>query len=571
MSKINSDKTFLSLIKKAVLCFVSMIKCEIKDNTEIFDCKNLRKYVQIIGILLLFYIIFVHNLGTYPLLDTDETRYADIARNMYRSKDYITMYLDGVIFWDKPPMYFWLESLSYHLSGFINEWSVRFPVILCALVQIIALYFTLKKITTESLALKSILILGTSLEFVIFSKVAILDMVMTTFITLSLLCGILTYYVAENNKKYFWWGFYVFSALGILSKGIPAFIIPFGTMFFIGLYKKNLREFFKPQHFLIGWFLFFLISLPWHIIMYKIHGFKFIDEYIILHHFKRFIGSNEVDRTEPFYYYLPVFIVGFFPWTMSFLCGLKKLWQEKSKDIIAINLIGFIFTFIFFTLSQTKLVTYILPLYIFSSVLTAYMWDNIKEYSKELRISAIINFVVFELVIIAIFMAKIILNEYTYSIVKGIQIALIFVLLIFLVYLGIGIFRKKPQYVFYSNIILITLLSGFMLPNIFNVWYDFGERDLLNIAYIAKEQNLKLATYDLTERFSLQYYYDGEVLYYYSKIKPTVKKYVKTQKFKKDFSGHVVATSTWRLHYLGRKTKYRILYLGKRFSLIEQI
>ena len=79
--------------------------------------------------------------------------------------------------------------------------------------------------------------------------------------------------------------FYIFSGFVILAKGIPAVVIPWGMMFFVGLWKKNLREFFKKEYFGIGIILFLLIALPWHIAMYKAHGFEFIKEYIIKHHF----------------------------------------------------------------------------------------------------------------------------------------------------------------------------------------------------------------------------------------------------------------------------------------------
>ena len=530
------------------------------------------KILKCVGILFIFYLVFIHLLGTYPLLDTDETRYADIARNMYRSKDYITMYLDGVIFWDKPPLYFWIECLSYKISGVINEWSVRLPIVLCALTQIIALYFSLKKFVTKDIALKAILILGTSFEFIVFSRVAILDMVLMTFITLSILAGFGTYYVEEKNKKYCWWAFYIFSSFAVLAKGIPGFVVPFGTMFFIGLYKRNIKEFFKPEYFCVGCFLYLLICLPWHIIMYHIHGYKFIDEYIILHHFKRFIGSSEVDRSEPLLYYIPVFLVGFIPWTASFLCSIKKIWQNRSNDFVMMNIIGFVFTFVFFTLSKTKLVTYILPMYFFSAILLAFIWSDCKKYFKELQMSAVINYGIFLFLFIGLIFSKLFLSEFIYTVIKPVIVPLLIVFLIFLAISFWGIFRHDMMKVFQANIIFVALIFGLLLPKIFNVWYDFGERDLINIANIAKTQNSKLATYCLTERFSLQYYYDGEVLYFYSKIKPTIKKYVKTKKFKHNtFNGYIVVTSTKKLHKLERKMKFKILYLGKRFSLIQQI
>lgn len=83
--------------------------------------------------------IFLYHLGLPALLDSDETRYADMARGMLMSKDFITPYLDGRIFLDKPPLFFWLLCLSYKCFG-ISEFSVRIPSVLCALSAIVGLY-----------------------------------------------------------------------------------------------------------------------------------------------------------------------------------------------------------------------------------------------------------------------------------------------------------------------------------------------------------------------------------------------------------------------------------------------
>ena len=107
--------------------------------------------------------------------------------------------------------------------------------------------------------------------------------------------------------------------LGVMAKGLPAIIIPFGGAFICSLLTKNLKEIFKPKYFITGLFLFLLIVLPWHIAMLKIHGKIFFDEYIVKHHIQRFFNSYEIGRKQPFYYYFLILLWGFIPWIFSMI------------------------------------------------------------------------------------------------------------------------------------------------------------------------------------------------------------------------------------------------------------
>ena len=485
-----------------------------------------KNWLIISGIAIILFFIYMYNLGVPPLLDSDETRYADMARCMLTSKNFTTLYLDGRIFWDKPPMFFWILCLFYKIFG-VNEFAVRLPSVLAALSVVAANYFVVKKASSKLMAAVSSLILASSVEFIIFSRISILDMVLTANIALSLMCGFMTYFVQDQNKKYFWYGFYLFSALGILTKGIPAFVIPFGTMFLVGIWKKNLMEFFKVEYFLPGVLLFMFIVLPWHIEMYKLHGAEFIKEYIIKHHFQRFIGNAEIGREHSIIYYIPTFIVGFLPWTLSFLAGFKKLFTEKRNDLVTMNLIGFIFTFVFFSVAGTKLITYILPVYPMCAVLCAYMWTNIR-FKKEINFSIKFTSVVFIIFAVLVSFAVLYLPAEIHSIIKPVQIPTI------LVFLICALFWRNKLQAFISYLVLIAFLAGIMIPKYLNIWYSFGQNELMSYAKYAKEYKLPLGAYNLWERFSLQYYYDGNVEYFQNGDAYGAK-YVQTKPFRNSF------------------------------------
>ena len=271
----------------------------------------IKKYSNILSISILFVVcIFVYfwNIGAYPLMDVDETRYVSIAKHMFLSKDYLTLFLNGEYFFEKPPLYFWSECLSFGVFGHINEFTARFPCAMYALLLTLGVYFTGKRVVSLKFGLISALILATSLEFTMLSRYAILDIVVTSLIGLSVLSGFFTQFAQDKNKKYFWWIFYIFSGLAVLAKGIPGFVIPFGVMFFVSLFNKTFKQCFKPLYMIPGVILFLLITLPWHIVMLNQYDPLFFNEYIMKHHISRFLYANEINRARPFYYYIVVLL-----------------------------------------------------------------------------------------------------------------------------------------------------------------------------------------------------------------------------------------------------------------------
>ncbi len=326
----------------------------IKKHSEMFT---------ILGLLIAFYFLFFHNIWAYPLMDVDETRYVSMSRDMFHTKDFLTLYLNGDFFFEKPPLYFWLESISFGAFHKVSEFTARFPIALSATSLCFLMYFVGKKVISRRYGIISSLILATSLEFLVMSKIAILDMLLATCISFSLYFGLMTYFCDEKNKKFFWWGFYIFSAFAVLAKGIPGFVIPFGAMFFAGIFSKKLGEYFRPQYFLTGLVLFMAIALPWHLIMLDMHNPLFFNEYVMKHHLSRFIGSQELGREQPWFYFILMMLWGLIPWIASFISmsahfvrnfNYKKITdfkfenQTSQEEFIIFNIISFVFILLFF-------------------------------------------------------------------------------------------------------------------------------------------------------------------------------------------------------------------------------
>lgn len=477
-----------------------------------------------LGLLLICYFVFFFNIGNYALMDVDETRYVSMARDMFHSKDFLTLYLNGEYFFEKPPLYFWGECLSFAIFGKINEFTARFPVALYGTLSTLIVYFTGKKIVSRRFGFISAVILATTLEFVMLAKFAILDIVVTTCVGFSVMFGFLTQFVQDKNKKYFWWLFYIFSGLAVMAKGIPGFVVPFAVMFFVTIANKTFKQVFRPQYILPGFLLFFLIVVPWHLIMFKIHDPLFFREYIIKHHLERFLNSNEINREQPFYFYFITVLWGLIPWVFSAIAvgitklkSFKKFAVENLSDrhkFLLFNVIAFVVTMLFFSSSSTKLITYILPVYFFTAFIMGALWESYvfdEKYKKPVNLSVYIlgGICIFAGVVTCF--AKYVLPAQVYSdllIIKWFCISLVIIFGISSILCAVKNFRKG---VFACYALLIIITSAFGTKLFYNMDYEFGQNDLMQFAKYAKENNKKIVVLNNERKYSVLYYYGSPV------------------------------------------------------------
>ncbi len=528
----------------------------------------------ILGLGVLFYVIFFHGIGTYALMDVDESRYVLMARDMFHSKDFLTLYLNGEYFFEKPPLYFWGECLSFALFGKVNEFTARFPVALYGASCCYLLYFMGKKIVSRLYGVVAALILATSLEFVILAKFAILDIVVSTCIAFSLCFGLCVYFCREKHKKYYWWLFYIFSGLAVMAKGIPGFVVPFGSMFFVAIASKKFKEIFKPQYFLVGMALFLLIVLPWHIIMFKMYNPLFWDEYIIKHHLARFMGADVINRKQPFYFYFLTILWGFFPWVVScvpvWIKNIKKinfkyLRFDDSYRCLLYNVIIALFIMLFFSSSGTKLINYILPIYCALACLGAYVWtDYIQNNANEklMNICAYIlggMFLIISLggILTPLYLPAQILNDIS-------TVKVFCILSSFAVGLAIILFTKKKLYAatFASIVIFMAIFSAHATEKFFEIDYKFGQNDLMEFAKYADEHNCSLTTFSFGHKYSL-IYYGGEAVTFRPKAQP------EELTDMLDEEKNLVIIKIKEMNKL-KNRNFDIIKQGRKFALIEE-
>lgn len=549
----------------------------IKKHSEIFT---------ILGLGVLFYFIFFFNIGNYALMDVDETRYVSMARDMFNTKDFMTLYLNGEFFFEKPPLYFWLECFSFALFGKVNEFTARFPVALCGTMISFLTYFMGRKVFSRAYGVVSALILATCFEFVILAKFAILDIVVSTCVAFSIMFGLITFFCQEENKKFFIWLFYIFSGLAVMAKGLPGFIVPFGVMFLCLLVADKLKSALKPKYFILGLSMFLLIVLPWHIAMLHIHNPMFYEEYIIKHHLARFLSSNEINRAEPFWFYFANLFWGLIPWTFSAIALIiakikgvdKKLLNWKNikfkfdelsnpRKFLLLNWIATLFILLFFSASSTKLITYILPIYIHIAFILGFGWINYIEQNKHKKAIDISVYIWGSLCILVSFVAlftPLFLPDWLYQDIlpaKWMSIA-------FVSFCGFGsiisLIMKKPWGIFFSYVIFTLLVSAFCTKEFFDIDYKFGQNDLMEFAKYARQTGDELISFGDTRRYSLLYYSGYHINYIEQTTSDNLKEYLEDGE-------DLISIRKKLLDTYAKNIDYKIIIDGRKYVLIRGV
>lgn len=539
---------------------------------KIFDfVKTHKDLFPILGLALVCYFVFFFNIGNYALMDVDETRYVSMARDMFHSKDFLTLYLNGEYFFEKPPLYFWGECLSFAIFGKINEFTARFPVALYGTLSMFLLYFVGKKVVSRGYGFLSAVILATTLEFVILAKFAILDIVVTTCIGFSVMFGILSQFARRRGLC--WMLFYIFSGLAVMAKGIPGFVVPFAVMFFVTLVNKTFKQSLKYMP--IGFLLFVLIVLPWHLIMFKIHDPLFFNEYIMKHHVNRFFSSSQIDREQPFYYYILTVLWGLIPWIFSGVAaavsrcseGFKKFCElTNERKFLWFNLIAFVVTMLFFSASSTKLITYILPVYFFTANVLGFVWkDYIVDgrYKKAVNISVYIFGGICILAGLAACFTKYFLPAQLYNDILSIKWFSVGIML----FLGISTVLcakkdwRKGLFACYALFIIVT--SAFGTKLFYNFDYAFGQDDLMQFAQYAKENDKKVVVLNAARRYSVLYYYGAHV--YYLSLEEDMEKFGDMI----NDEDVVVIAKEKKMSDVDEKFDYDIIKKGRKYLLIK--
>ncbi len=314
----------------------------------------------------LFGALFAWRLGTAPLINPDEGRYAEVPREMVASGDWVTPRLNGVPYFEKPPLVYWaVATCEKFLGG--GEWSVRLTPALLAIGGILLAYGATRRIYGRDAGFWCAIVLGTSLLYAAFVHLLGLDMAVTVLMSAALFCFIVGVREPPGRaRRLLFWGLYAAAALTTLTKGLIGFLIPGAVMLLwlvlVGPWKR-LRPFYLPS----GIVLFLAIAAPWHLLVAgRNPGWAHF--YFIYEQFERFSDKTGHGRYQPFWFFIPILILGLFPWTgfawSAFREALAGGWTRRRESAEAwFFAIWAGFIFLFFSGSQSKLIPYILPVF----------------------------------------------------------------------------------------------------------------------------------------------------------------------------------------------------------------
>lgn len=330
----------------------------------------------LLGLALLYFPLT----GLRPLSNPDEGRYVEIAREMAATGDWVSPRLNGLLYFEKPPLFYWLEAGAYSVGG-LNVWALRFWPIALALLGCAAIYLTGRALWGRRSGWWAAWAQGTSLLYYGIGQIIILDMAVSVFITWALCAFALAVRAPPGrNRRLLCYAFYASMALALLTKGLIGIVIP-GAIIFLWMLLLNRWRELRHAYLPTGLALLLVIALPWHLAAARANpppggwghffskdwaGQGFVWYYFWHEHVLRYVDPSTSERVQPFWFFFVILPAGFLPWTVFLPQTLRRAcsggWTRlKTDPETVLLLLWTLFPLLFFSASSSKLIPYVLP------------------------------------------------------------------------------------------------------------------------------------------------------------------------------------------------------------------
>jgi len=305
-------------------------------------------------------------LDTRKLQHPDEGRYAEIAREMALSDDWVTPRLNDLKYFEKPPFQYWMGAAAFNAFG-VSEWTARVPPALAGLLAVIAVGFTTARLAGAEAGAYAALVLAGTVWHAGLAHYLTLDAVLSFWLAIALCAFLLAQRPALPPSAQRNWMLLAYAAAAgaTLTKGLVAVVIPGAALAFYSLVTRDIGPW-RRLHALPGVALYLALAVPWFALV-SMQNPEFARFFFIHEHFERFVTESH-QRTGGWYYFIRWFVIGILPWLLVWAWTLPRSWRAAP---VATNgfawerfcIVWAAFVFAFFSLSGSKLPSYILPMF----------------------------------------------------------------------------------------------------------------------------------------------------------------------------------------------------------------
>ena len=327
---------------------------------------------------LLFVFLLLGTLGVRALYKADESRYAEIPHEMAASGDWVTPRLNGIKYFEKPPLHYWAGAAAITLFG-QHEWAARLWSAVAGVLCIAVAWYAGRRLFGANAGVFAAVVLGSCLMYVVVGHLNTLDMGLTLFLFAALCALLLAQRDGASARENSVWMHVAWAAMAgaVLTKGLVGLVIPGATLVIYTLVQRDWRLW-QRLHALTGVPLFLAITAPWFVIV-SMRNPEFAWFFFVHEHFLRYTTTIH-QRVEPWYYFLPLLIVGWLPWTAVVADALWHAWKPEPGakfQTRRLLLIWCGFVLLFFSASGSKLPSYILPLFPAGALLTGWQLASV--------------------------------------------------------------------------------------------------------------------------------------------------------------------------------------------------
>jgi 4-amino-4-deoxy-L-arabinose transferase-like glycosyltransferase len=346
-----------------------------------------------------------------PMFDPDEGRYAEIPREMAATGDWLTPRLDGLKYFEKPPLQYWATAAAYSVFG-VSEWTSRLWTVALAFACLPMVFGWTRRLYGRNAALAAIAALAVSPYFGIVGHLNLLDPGFSFWLTGAVFAFTLAQSseVGSGDERRWMLVAWVAAALAILSKGIVVGVLTGGSLVVYSLIERDVRPW-KRLHAVVGVPLFLLVAAPWFIAV-SMRNPDFPEFFFIHEHFARFLTTVH-QRVEPWWFFLPPLLLGVIPWGLSLAGAAVRGWRDPGPTQqfkpLRFLLIFSGFTLAFFSASGSKLAPYIQPMF---PPLAAVVGVYVADRGSFLRTTAVITAVLVSVVAVGLLIYSALHNSF---------------------------------------------------------------------------------------------------------------------------------------------------------------